>query len=64
MVTKVHSGTTKQIHLAWQELSQAYWRREQQQLTSAIKLLEEYPDEIDIFGLTGIPEGVDIWRRE
>lgn len=64
MASKIQSAypqvTTKQIHAAWRELSQAYWRRDVNQLLSAKKLLQEYGDEVDIFDLEGVPEGVEM----
>ena len=52
--------TTKQIHMAWRELSQTYWRRDDDQLLSAKKLLAEYSDDVDVFELVGLPEGVEM----
>jgi hypothetical protein len=52
--------TTKQIHAAWRELSQQYWRRDDEQLLSAKKLLAEYGDDTDIFEPVGVPDGVEI----
>jgi len=52
--------TTNQIHAAWREVSQTYWRRDDEQLPSAKKLLAEYGDDIDIFEPVGLPEGVEM----
>ncbi|KAI9439429.1 hypothetical protein F5148DRAFT_1278386 [Russula earlei] len=45
--------TSKQICKAWRELSQL-------QLPSARKLLAEYPEEADLFDVSGIPENMEI----
>jgi hypothetical protein len=64
MVTKVQSiypqVTALQIHTAWREMSQVYWRRDNLQLPSALKLLREYDDDVDIFEPVDIPEGVEM----
>ena len=64
MAAKIQSAypqvTTNQINAAWRELSKTYWQRDNDQLTSARKLLAEYEGEADVFELTGIPEGVEI----
>jgi hypothetical protein len=52
--------TTKQIHKAWREQSETYWRRDNEKLPSAKKLLAEYGDDIDIFEPAGIPDGVEM----
>jgi hypothetical protein len=52
--------TTKQIHAIWREISQIYWRRDDEQLASAKKLLAEYANDIDIFEPVGLPEGVEM----
>ena len=64
LAAKVQSAhpqvTTKQIHNAWRELSQSYWRRDELQLPSAKQLLAEYGEEVDVFEPVGVPEGVEI----
>ena len=64
MASKIQSiypqVTMKQIHAAWRELSQAYWRHDDKQLLSAKKLLEEYGGDVDIFEPEGVPEGVEM----
>jgi len=64
MTSKIQSHypkvTTKQIHAAWRELSQAYWRRDDAQLLSAKKLLAEFGDDVDIFEPADLPEGVEM----
>jgi len=64
MATKIQSiypqVTTKQIHAAWRELSQHYWRRDEAQLPSAKKLPAEYEDDVDIFDPVGVPDGVEM----
>ena len=52
--------TTKQIHAAWREISQAYWRRDDAQLPSAKKLLAEFGNDTDIFDPGDLPEGVEM----
>lgn len=64
MVGKVQavypSVTSAQIHTAWIQMSQLFWRRDNLQLPSARKLLDEYGDEVDVFSPRNVPEGVDI----
>jgi hypothetical protein len=48
------------VYNAWRELSQTYWRRDDLQLPSAKKLLEEFQDEVDVFNPAGVSEGVEI----
>jgi hypothetical protein len=64
MASKVQAAcpqvTSKQIYKAWRELSQTYWQRDELQLPSAKKLLAEYPEEVDVFDVGGIPEDVEI----
>jgi hypothetical protein len=64
LVTKVQSMypsvTRAQIHTAWSRMSEMFWRREDKQLPSALKLLTEFPDDVDIFHPVGVPEGVEI----
>lgn len=52
--------TATQIHTAWTTLSQVYWRRDDNQLLSARKLLEEFGDEVDVFTPAGVPDGVEM----
>jgi hypothetical protein len=52
--------TTSQIHTAWRELSQAFWRCDDAQLPSARKLLAEFGENIDIFEPVGVPDGVEM----
>lgn len=47
-----------QIHKAWSESSKELWRRDDDQLTSAKKLLEEYGDDVEVFETPGLPEGI------
>ncbi|KAJ6629647.1 hypothetical protein B0H10DRAFT_1764886, partial [Mycena sp. CBHHK59/15] len=64
MVSKVQAVfpdvTAAQIYRAWTEMSEIYWRREDVQLPSATKLLEEHGDDIDLFEPEGVPEGVEM----
>ncbi|KAG6847469.1 hypothetical protein H0H93_007956 [Arthromyces matolae] len=64
MVEKVResypSVTSKQIYTAWRELSQVFWRRDDLQLPSAKKLLAEFPEEVEVFDITDLPEGVEM----
>ncbi|KAJ3535176.1 hypothetical protein NMY22_g6606 [Coprinellus aureogranulatus] len=64
MVTKIQAAfsgvTASQIHNVWREQSKVHWYRAESQLVSARILLEEHGDEIDIFDVTGVPEGVEI----
>ncbi|KAJ6610972.1 hypothetical protein B0H10DRAFT_1953458 [Mycena sp. CBHHK59/15] len=64
MVSKVQATfpavTAAQIHRAWMEMSEIFWRRDDLQLPSAAKLLEEHGDNVDIFKPEDIPEGVEM----
>jgi len=64
MATKIRLGyphvTTAQIYNAWRAHSETHWRRDDLQLPSARKLLAEFNDEVDIFELQNIPEGVEV----
>ncbi|KAJ6558978.1 hypothetical protein B0H10DRAFT_2369275 [Mycena sp. CBHHK59/15] len=64
MVSKVQATfpavTAAQIHRAWMEMSEIFWRRDDLQLPSAAKLLEEHGDDVDIFKPEDIPEGVEM----
>ncbi|KAJ6614515.1 hypothetical protein B0H10DRAFT_1803283, partial [Mycena sp. CBHHK59/15] len=64
MVTKVQAAfpdvSAAQVHRAWTELSEVYWRRDDAQLPSAEKLLQEHGDDIDLFKPEGVPEGVEM----
>ena len=64
MVSKVQTAyprvTSKQVHRAWRELSQTYWRRDELQLPSARKLLTEYPEEVDLFHVNSVLEDVEL----
>ena len=64
MATKVRAAypnlTIAQIYNAWRALSQTFWRRAEEQLESARKLLTENSNEVDIFKLSNVPDGVEI----
>jgi hypothetical protein len=64
MVSKVRSAypqvSNAQITTAWRELSKIHWHRDDLQLPSAKKLLAEYGDEVDIFEIENLPEGVEM----
>jgi len=64
MASKIQSlypqVTTKQIHAAWRELSQSFWRCDDNQWTSAQKLLAEYGDDVDIFEPDSLPDCVEM----
>ncbi|KAF7367605.1 SWIM-type domain-containing protein [Mycena sanguinolenta] len=64
MVTKVQGMfpkvTAAQIHQAWTEMSEPLWRFDNDQLRLTKLLLHEHTNDVDIFELQGIPEGVDI----
>ncbi|KAJ7342562.1 hypothetical protein DFH08DRAFT_1012256 [Mycena albidolilacea] len=64
MVTKVQAAfptiTTAQIRRAWVELSEPFWRFEDDQLLSTKKVLEEHTDHVDIFEPQNVPEGVEM----
>jgi len=60
-VRKLHSRVSMdQVYKAWRALSETHWRRDDLQIPSAKKLLDEYADEVDIFELNNVPDGVEI----
>jgi len=64
MVSKVRAAYPEvsgaQVYNAWREHSKTHWRRDDLQLPSAKKLLTEFGDEVDLFELANVPEGVEI----
>ncbi|TFK70349.1 hypothetical protein BDN72DRAFT_870317 [Pluteus cervinus] len=68
MVAKIRSAyptvTAAQVYNMWQEHSQAHWRRDDLQLPSARKHLDEFRDEADVFEPKGVPEGIEILAWE
>lgn len=50
--------TSKQVHAAWTEMSEALWKRDPVQLISAEKLLREFREDVDVFELE-VAEGVE-----
>jgi hypothetical protein len=64
MVSKVQAAfpmvTAQQIHRAWMEMSEIFWRRDDLQLPSAVKLLGEHSEDIDVFTPENVPEGVEM----
>ncbi|KAJ6617161.1 hypothetical protein B0H10DRAFT_1948543 [Mycena sp. CBHHK59/15] len=64
MVTKVQAAfpqvTAAQIHRAWMEISEVFWRFDDDQLLSTKKLLEEHLNDVDIFEPKDVPEGVEM----
>ncbi|KAJ6609912.1 hypothetical protein B0H10DRAFT_2225449 [Mycena sp. CBHHK59/15] len=64
MATKVQATfptvSAAQIHRAWMELSEPFWRFNDDQPLSTKKLFEEHTDEVDIFEPQDILEGVEM----
>ncbi|KAJ6602810.1 hypothetical protein DFH09DRAFT_1270635 [Mycena vulgaris] len=64
MVAKVQAAfptvTAAQIHRAWMEMSEPFWRFDDDQLLSTKKVLEEHIDDVDIFEPQDVPEGVEM----
>ena len=62
LVAKIQSMypnvSSKQIHLAWSAMSKTIWKKDEQQLPSAEKLLAEFPNEVDVFDLPKV-DGVE-----
>ncbi|KAJ6617365.1 hypothetical protein B0H10DRAFT_1760364, partial [Mycena sp. CBHHK59/15] len=63
MVGKVQKAfpnvSAPQIHRAWTEMSEVYWRRDDAQLPSAEKLLHEFGDDhLELYSIMGEQEGV------
>lgn len=51
--------SAKQVHRAWSTMSQIMWRRAENQLESAQKLMEEFGDDVKVLNVT-VSEGVEI----
>ena len=51
--------TASQIYSAWAKMSETTWKRCPEQLPSARALLEEYPDEVEVFTEISPPVGVE-----
>jgi hypothetical protein len=64
MVTKIQATfpnvTRLQIHTAWSEMSEVFWRRDKEQLPSAKMLLEEFGEEVDIFMIADVPDSTEM----
>jgi hypothetical protein len=64
LVTQIRKSypqvSSAQIYNTWRALSETYWRRDEHQIPSAIKLLKEFSNEVDLFEPKDIPEGVEI----
>ena len=54
------SVTANQVGEAWRSFTEVLWKRDDVQLVSATKLLAEFTEDVDVFDLRGIPEGVEI----
>jgi hypothetical protein len=52
--------TAAQIYSAWTRLSETLWKRHKDQLLSAQMLLEEFGEEVEIFDVGPLPEGVEM----
>jgi hypothetical protein len=50
--------TSSQIYSVWAKMSEAIWKRNPDQLSSAKELLEEYPDDVEVFRDITPPDGV------
>jgi hypothetical protein len=51
--------SAKQVHRAWSTMSQIMWRRADNQLESAQKLMEEFGDDVKVLNVTA-PDSVEI----
>ncbi|KAJ7143889.1 hypothetical protein C8R44DRAFT_141341 [Mycena epipterygia] len=64
MVGKVQAAypnvSAAQVHRAWTEMSEIFWRRDDAQLPSTEKLLAEFGDDVDVFKPEDVPEGVEM----
>jgi hypothetical protein len=49
--------TTSQIYHAWKTASEGLWKKKEDQMLSAIELLKEYDEDVDVFAIDAI-EGV------
>ncbi|KAJ3791792.1 hypothetical protein GGU11DRAFT_694249, partial [Lentinula aff. detonsa] len=54
------SVTSQQVSSAWSELSKMFWKRSDDQITSLKTLLAEYKDDIDVFDVGRLPDGVEM----
>lgn len=50
--------TSKQVHATWSQMSQILWKKDENQLTSAKLLLEEFAEDVDIFNIEEV-DGVE-----
>ena len=50
--------TAKQIHAAWTQMSEVLWQQDKEQLKSAMLLLDELGNEVDVFEIEAV-EGVE-----
>lgn len=55
---KYPNVSTAQIRNAWQKMSEEKWKRDEDQIKSACKLLEENKERVDLLEMTAI-EGVE-----
>jgi len=68
LVTQVQmvypSVTSKQIHRAWRRMSEELWKRDDDPIISAERLLQEFQESpssgVQLLKLDGIPEDVEI----
>ena len=59
-IRKIYPVSSAQVYNVWRELNETYWRRDELQIPSEIKLLKEFSNEADLFEPKDIPEGVEI----
>ncbi|KAJ3985287.1 hypothetical protein F5890DRAFT_1409822 [Lentinula detonsa] len=50
----------QQVSTAWAEISQIFWKRNDNQLTSLLILLTELGDEVDVFDVGTLPDGIEM----
>ena len=52
--------TSQQVCTTWAKVSEIFWRRNDDQITSIKLLLKESEDDVDIFDVSPLPEGVEM----
>ncbi|KAJ3751557.1 hypothetical protein DFH05DRAFT_1570663 [Lentinula detonsa] len=50
----------QQVSTAWAEISQIFWKRNDNQLTSLLMLLTELGNEVDVFDVGTLPDGIEM----
>ncbi|KAF5345219.1 hypothetical protein D9757_015315 [Collybiopsis confluens] len=52
--------TSQQVGNAWRKVSEMFWKRDDRQITSLKLLLSEFENDIDVFDIGPLPEGIEM----